>query len=70
MQLSLSQRPTLFLVHSLFLKKPERSMSLVMIMVPSLLVYAVAEWKLRQALQATQQTVPDQKGKTTVTASR
>jgi transposase len=57
----------LFFAHSLFLKKPERIMALVMIMVLSLLIYALAERELRQALEATQQTVPDQKGKPTAT---
>ena len=57
----------LFFAHSLFLKKPERIMALVMIMVLSLLVYALAERELRQALEERQQTVPDQKGKPTAT---
>lgn len=53
----------LFFAHSLFLKKPERIMALVMIMTLALLIYALAERQLRQALADTKQTVPDQKGK-------
>jgi transposase len=53
----------LFFAHSLFLKKPERIMALVMIMTLSLLIYALAERQLRQALAQNNQTIPDQKGK-------
>lgn len=55
----------LFFAHSLFLKKPERIMALVMIMTLSLLIYALAERQLRQALSENNQTIPDQKGKPT-----
>jgi transposase len=55
----------LFFAHSLFLKKPERIMALVMIMTLSLLIYALAERQLRQALAENSQTIPDQKGKLT-----
>jgi len=55
----------LFFAHSLFLKKPERIMSLVMIMGLALLIYALAERQLRQALAENNQAVPDQKGKPT-----
>jgi transposase len=41
----------LFFAHSLFLKKPERIMALLMIMGLSLLIYSLAERKLRQALK-------------------
>ncbi len=57
----------LFFAHSLFLKKPERIMALVMIMTLSLLIYALAERQLRQALAENNQTIPDQKGKPTQT---
>ncbi len=55
----------LFFAHSLFLKKPERIMALIMIMTLSLLIYALAERQLRQALADHNQTIPNQKGKPT-----
>ena len=55
----------LFFAHSLFLKKPERIMALIMIMGLALLVYALAERRLRQALEQKYETLPDQKGKAT-----
>ncbi len=55
----------LFFAHSLFLKKPERIMALIMIMTLSLLIYALAERQLRQTLAENNQTIPDQKGKPT-----
>lgn len=57
----------LFFAHSLFLKKPERIMALMMIMVLALLIYALAERQLRQALLENNETIPDQKGKPTQT---
>src|SRR5262249_34393427 len=50
----------LFLASSVFLKKPERIMALALIMVLCLLVYRLAEWRLRQELAHTAQTVPNQ----------
>jgi transposase len=50
----------LFLASSVFLKKPERIMALALVMVLCLLVYRLAEHRLRQQLAATGQTVPDQ----------
>jgi transposase len=50
----------LFLASSVFLKKPERIMALALIMVLCLLVYRVAEWRLRTQLTATHQRVPNQ----------
>lgn len=50
----------LFLASSVFLKRPERIMALACIMVLCLLVYRLAEWRLRQQLEATGQTVPNQ----------
>lgn len=55
----------LFFAHSLFLKKEERIMAMVMIMGLGLLVYALAERKLRMTLKQLNETVPDQKGKPT-----
>jgi transposase len=50
----------LFLASSVFLKKAERIMALALIMVLCLLVYRLAEWRLRQQLAHTAQTVPNQ----------
>lgn len=55
----------LFFAHSLFLKKEERIMAMVMIMGLGLLVYAIAERKIRMTLKQLNETVPDQKGKPT-----
>jgi transposase len=54
-----------FFADSLFLKKPERIMAMMMVMGLSLLIYALTERKLRQALQAQAVTIPDQVGKPT-----
>ena len=45
---------------SVFVKKPERIVALGFIMVLCLLVYRLAEGRVRQRLAATDQTVPDQ----------
>lgn len=50
----------LFLASSVFLKKPERIVALSLIMVLCLLVYRLAEHRLRQQLAATSQTIPNQ----------
>jgi len=55
----------MFFTDSTFLKKPERIVSLVMIMGLSLLVYSIAQRKLRNALKEMDETVPDQLGKPT-----
>lgn len=55
----------LFFANSLFLKKPKRIMALVMIMGLSLLIYALAERKVRLLLQVNNETIPNQKGKPT-----
>lgn len=55
----------MFFADSLFLKKPSRIMALLMVMGLSLLVYALAERQLRQALATTNQTIPDQRGSPT-----
>ena len=54
-----------FFASALFLKNPQRVMALMMIMVVSLLVYTLAQRRLRQALAAAHQTIPNQKGKPT-----
>lgn len=57
----------LFFAHSLFLKKPERIMALLMIMGLALLVYSLAERKLREALKTVNATIPNQLRKPTQT---
>lgn len=55
----------LFLASSVFVKKPSRLVALSFIMVLCLLVYRLAERQLRQRLQQSQQTVPNQVNKPT-----
>jgi transposase len=50
----------LFLASSVFVKMPERIIALGLIMVLSLLVYRLAEYRLRTRLAERAQTVPDQ----------
>jgi transposase len=50
----------LFLASSVFVKKPERIVALSLVMVLCLLVYRLAEHRLREQLAATGQTVPTQ----------
>ena len=50
----------LFLASSIFLKKTERIVALRLVMVLCLLVYRLAEWRLRTQLVETGQTIPDQ----------
>jgi transposase len=57
----------LFFANSLFIKKPERIMALLMIMGLALLVYSLAERKLREALKAMKTTIPNQLKKPTQT---
>jgi transposase len=52
----------LFLASSLYLKKPQRIMALLMVMTVCLLVYAALEYRIRTALKAHQATFPNQKG--------
>jgi len=54
-----------FLASSLYLKKPERIMALLMVMTVCLLVYAALEYRIRTALKDHGATFPDQKGKPT-----
>ena len=56
----------LFLASSVFVKKPERIIALSLIMVLCLLVYRLAEVRLRTRLAETEQTIPDQVHKPTV----
>ncbi len=55
----------MFLAATLFLKKVERIMALLMVMTVCLLVYAALEHRIRAVLSAHHQHVPDQKGKAT-----
>ena len=55
----------MFFADSTFLKKPQRIVSLVMIMGLSLLIYSLAQRKLRKALEEMDETVPNQLGKPT-----
>jgi len=55
----------LFFTDSTFLKKPQRIVSLVMIMGLGLLIYSLAQRKLRKALEEMDETVPNQLGKPT-----
>jgi transposase len=55
----------LFLASSVFVKKPERIIALSLIMVLCLLVYRLAEYRLRARLAGTEQTIPDQVQKPT-----
>ena len=57
----------LFLIHTIFLKKVERVMVVMMVMTACLMVYAALEYRIRQTLLAHGATVPDQKGKPTPT---
>jgi transposase len=50
----------LFFVSSLFLKKPSRIMGLLMVMTLALLVYSIAQRRLRQALAMHNETLPNQ----------
>ncbi len=55
----------MFLASTLFLKKVERIMALLMVMTVCLLVYAALEHRIRKTLQQHKTSVPDQKGKPT-----
>jgi transposase len=55
----------LFLASSVFVKKPSRIVALSLVMVLCLLVYRLAEQRLREQLAATGQTVPSQVEKPT-----
>jgi len=50
----------LFFVSSLFLKKPSRIQGLLMVMTLSLLVYSIAERRMRKRLAVTNDTLPNQ----------
>jgi transposase len=54
-----------FSISKVYLKNKTRIEALAMIMVLCLMIYSVAEWKLRTKLEEVNETVPDQKGKQT-----
>ena len=54
-----------FRVSEVYLKKPQRIEALSMIMVLTLMIYSVAEWKLRERLKETGETIPNQVKKQT-----
>lgn len=58
-----------FSVSSVFLKKPERIVALMMVMTLCLMVYAIAQYELRAALTAAQDTIPNQLKKETAKPS-
>jgi hypothetical protein len=55
----------LFFADSLFLKRPERLMALLMVMGGALLVYALAEHTVQTELTRRGESLPDQRGKPT-----
>ena len=57
----------LFFVSSVFVKKPQRVEALALIMSLTLMVYTLAERKLRQTLEDQNQTVCDQRKQPTAT---
>jgi transposase len=57
----------MFFAHSLYLNSPRRIMALIMVMGLSLLVYSLAERKLRKVMADNGETIPNQVGKPTST---
>ena len=55
----------LFYAESLYLKSPKRIMALLMVMTLSLLMYSLAEMRIRSALKEQKQSIWDQKNKST-----
>ena len=53
----------LFLLSHIFLRLPGRIIALCMVMCLSLLIYALAEWKLRKSMLEQEETLPNQLGK-------
>ena len=52
-----------FMLNSVFLKRPNRISALMMVMTLCLMVYNVAEYRLRKSLKTAKETLPNQKGK-------
>ena len=57
----------LFFASSLFVKKPSRIAGLLMVMTLSLMVYNIAERRMRNELKSKEETIPNQIGKATAT---
>ena len=57
----------LFLASAFYLQSERRIMALLMVMTLCLLVYSALEWRIREGLQAREETFPDQKGNPTQT---
>ncbi len=57
----------LFFVSSLFIKKPSRIDALLMIMTLSLLIYSIAQRRLRASMKAVKTTIPNQINQPTAT---
>ena len=55
----------MFFAHSMFLKNESRIVAMVMIMGLALMIYSLAEHKLREALEKKDETIPDQRKKPT-----
>jgi len=54
-----------FMVHRIFLKKPERIEALMMVMTLCLMVYNYGQWFIRRRLEQENETIPNQKKKPT-----
>ena len=54
-----------FSVSKVYLKNKGRIQALMMVMVLCLMIYSIAEWKLRDKLEKENESVPNQKGKPT-----
>ncbi len=54
-----------FLTNALYVKKPQRVQALLMVMTTCLLIYSAIEYKIRQALEKSNQSFPDMKKKPT-----
>jgi len=54
-----------FSVSKIYLKNEGRIQALMMVMVLCLMIYSIAEWKLRKKLKEENESVPNQKGKPT-----
>jgi transposase len=54
-----------FSISKVYLKNKARIEALTMIMVLCLMIYSIAEWKLRTKLEEQNETVPDQKRRPT-----
>ena len=52
-----------FMANRIFLKSPKRIQALMMVMTLCLMIYNIAQYRLRKALQENNETVPNQLGK-------